>query len=64
MFGRSWVRILAPNTDGHFVTYICCKNCKNVCLKRPKINDKRGRGWHLKKAQLSHRFFCCNLLSN
>ena len=25
--------------DGHFSTYICCKNCKYVCLKRPKINE-------------------------
>ena len=31
--------------DGHFLTYICCQNCNDVCLKRPKINDKRGRGW-------------------
>ena len=30
--------------DRHFFTNICCKNC-NVCLKRPKINKKRGRGW-------------------
>ena len=30
--------------DGHFFTYICCKNCNDVCLKRPKINDKRGQG--------------------
>ena len=28
--------------DGHFHIYY--KNC-NVCLKRPKINVKRGRGW-------------------
>ena len=26
--------------DGHFFTYICCKNCSGVCLKRPKINEK------------------------
>ena len=25
-------------------TYICCKNCYDVCLQRPKINNKRGRG--------------------
>ena len=30
--------------DGHFFTLICSKNCI-VCLKRPKINKKRGRGW-------------------
>ena len=28
--------------DGHFSTYICCKNYKNVCLKRPKINEKEA----------------------
>ena len=33
----SWYRIL----DGHFFTYICCKNCI-VCLKRPKINEKEA----------------------
>ena len=27
--------------DGHFFTCICCKNCNDVCLKRPKINKKR-----------------------
>ena len=27
-----------------FFTLICCKNCI-VCLKRPKINENRGRGW-------------------
>ena len=27
--------------DGHFFTYICCKNCI-VCLKRPKINEKEA----------------------
>ena len=30
--------------DGLF-TNICCKNCNEVCMKRPKINCKRGRGW-------------------
>ena len=25
-------------------TLICCKICEYVCLKRPKINDKIGRG--------------------
>ena len=29
--------------DGHFFTYICCKNCNGVCLKRPKINEKEAR---------------------
>ena len=31
-----------------FFTLIWCKNCI-VCLKRPKINRKRGRGWLIKK---------------
>ena len=42
MIRRSWVQILAPYTGW---TLICCKIYKDVCLKRPKINDKRGRGW-------------------
>ena len=33
--------------DGHFFTFICCKNC-NVCLKRPKINEKEARVGHFK----------------
>ena len=28
--------------DGHFSTCICCKNCNDVCLKRPKINEKEA----------------------
>ena len=28
--------------DGHFFTYISCKNCNDVCLKRPKINEKEA----------------------
>ena len=35
--------------DGHFCTLICCIICNDVCLKRPKINDKRGRGWPIIK---------------
>ena len=38
-FRRSWVRILEPYTGWTFFTY--CKNC-NVCLKRPKINEKEA----------------------
>ena len=35
--------------DGHFFTYICCKNC-DVFLKRAKINEKEsGNGPFLKK---------------
>ena len=47
MYERSWVRIPAPNT-GHFFTLICCKNCNDICLKRPKINEKEA-GVFLKK---------------
>ena len=35
--------------DGHFSTYICCKNCIDVCLKRLKINKKMPGLAHLKK---------------
>ena len=28
--------------DGHFFTHICCKNCNDVCLKRPKLNEKEA----------------------
>ena len=38
--------------DGHFFTYNCCKNCNDVCLKRPKINDKTGRVGPLNKILL------------
>ena len=35
--------------DGHFFTYICCKNC-DVFLKRAKINEKEsGNGPFFKK---------------
>ena len=42
---------------GQFFTYICCKNCNDVCLKRLKINDKRDRSWPIKK------HLCYNLLN-
>ena len=36
--------------DGHFFTYICCKNC-NVYLKNTEINEKEtGVGLFLKKS--------------
>ena len=38
---ESWHRIL----DGH---KFGCKIC-DVCRKKPKIKDKRGRGWPFKK---------------
>ena len=41
---ESWHHIL----DGHFFTYICCKNC-NICLKRPKINEKEAEVGPLNK---------------
>ena len=28
--------------DGHFFTYICCKNCNDVSFKRPKIKEKEA----------------------
>ena len=55
MFVRLWVRILAPYTGCPFFTLICCKNCIDVCFKRPKINEKEaGVGpFFLKKKLLS-----------
>ena len=50
-FQRLWVRILAPFTGWtwHFFTLICCKNCNDVCFKRPKINEKEAGVGQLKK---------------
>ena len=31
--------------DGHFSHIFVVKQCYDVCLKRPKINDKTGRCW-------------------
>ena len=40
--------------DGHFIiTYICCKIVMMFARKRAKINDKRGRGWHILLRYLS-----------
>ena len=37
-----------------FFTLICCKNCINVCLKRPKINEKEtGVDLFLKRKYLN-----------
>ena len=52
MLRRSWVWIPAPYTGWIFFNYNCCKNCHDVCLRRPKINLKRGRGWRIKKPHL------------
>ena len=46
MSRRSWVQIPATYTGWTFFTYICCKY---FCLKRPNINDKRGRVGPFKK---------------
>ena len=35
--------------DEHLFTYICCKNCNDVCLKRLKINEKEARVGPFKK---------------
>ena len=32
-----------------FFTLICCKNCNDVCFKRPKINEKEARVGPFKK---------------
>ena len=45
MFRRLWVPIPGPHTGWTFFTFICCKHCNDVFLKRPKINYKRGRNW-------------------
>ena len=44
IYQRLWVRFPAPYTGWtwHFFTLICCKNCNDVCLKRPKINEKEA----------------------
>ena len=38
--------------DGHFFTYICCKNCNDVCLKRPKINKTEAGVGPFKKINI------------
>ena len=59
---KSWHSIL----DGHFFTFICCKNC-DVCLKKMKMNEKEaGVGpFFLKKCFifLSSTFYCGGRLS-
>ena len=50
---KSWHCIL----NGHFFTYICCKNCDDVCLKRSK-KTKRGLGWPIfLKKHILHTFW-------
>ena len=42
---KSWHCIL----DGHFSHLFVLKNCGDVCLKRPKINEKEARVGPFKK---------------
>ena len=47
---ESWHRVL----DGHFSTHSCCKNCKDVCLKKTENKMKKRPGlahFFLKKKQ-------------
>ena len=51
--------------DGHFPHIFVVKNCNDVSLKRPKINDKSCRGWPIinkKKGTLSNTAFQVFLL--
>ena len=45
---ESWHHLL----DGHFFTYICC----NLCLKRPKMNEKEAGVGPFKKKNTLKRF--------
>ena len=42
------VWVPAPYTH-IFFTYICFKNCTDVCLRKPENNRKRGRAWPISK---------------
>ena len=53
MFQRSWGQFPALYTGWTFFTYICCKNCNDVCLKRPKINNKRPGLAHQNKLKMN-----------
>ena len=59
MFQRSRVWILVLYTGWTFFTFICLKNCNDVCLKRLKINNKRGRGWPIFFKKPSVKEFEC-----
>ena len=39
--------------EKHF-SHICCQNFNGVCLRRPKIYDKRGLGWPIFLKLLLH----------
>ena len=56
MFLRLWVRIPAPYTGWIFFTFICCKNCVNICLKRLKINEKEAGPIFRKKSILGNAY--------
>ena len=47
--------------DGHFFTYICCKNCSGVCLERPKKMLKEAG---LARKNISVCWFKQSLLSS
>ena len=49
MLQRSYVRIPALYTGWTFFTFICCKDCNDVCLKRRKQTKKRPRMANLKE---------------
>ena len=55
MIKRSRVKIPAPDTRWTFSHWIVVKNCF-ACLKRLKINNKRGRGCLFKNIVLSLHF--------
>ena len=43
--------------DGHFFTFICCKNC-NVCLKKTENKNKKEAGvGPIFKKKISCQFF-------
>ena len=58
MCKRSSVWIPAPYTGWTFFTFICCKNCNDVCLKRQKIIDKRPGLVHFLKKDIENRHQC------
>ena len=55
-FWRLWVWIPAPYTGWTFFTYICYKKCYDVCLKRPKINEKEAGVVTFFKKRFSYHF--------
>ena len=57
-FQRLWVRIPVPSAawTWHIFILICCKNCNDVCLKRPKINKKEAGVGPFKKRPIKKKF--------